>query len=245
MSDQPSLFLSRLRLNPRNRVVQGALADCHTMHRVVMSGFPLIATASARETLGVLYRPEIDDRGAVITVLVQSAVEPDWAELPGGDGSGQPVLLNGAGPGIAVRRIDDAYDAIEAGARLRFRLRANPTKRVGNGGSTGETQVGVGKRVGLYKDADRRSWIEGKLRTAGCEPLGVELRPDHLSGPSQRGRKEDDTRGKAHRLTFEAVLFDGLVEVTDPVALRRAIAAGIGSGKAYGFGLLSLAGGHG
>jgi CRISPR system Cascade subunit CasE len=38
------------------------------------------------------------------------------------------------------------------------------------------------------------------------------------------------------------VLFEGTLEITDPQQfLNRSIAAGIGSGKAFGFGLLSVA----
>jgi CRISPR system Cascade subunit CasE len=39
----------------------------------------------------------------------------------------------------------------------------------------------------------------------------------------------------------QAVTFDGLLRVTDPEALLAALAGGIGSGKGFGFGLLSLA----
>jgi CRISPR system Cascade subunit CasE len=37
------------------------------------------------------------------------------------------------------------------------------------------------------------------------------------------------------------VLFNGTLAVTDPERFRAALATGIGSGKAYGFGLLSVA----
>jgi CRISPR system Cascade subunit CasE len=37
------------------------------------------------------------------------------------------------------------------------------------------------------------------------------------------------------------VQFDGLLAIADPEAARGAVLAGIGKGKSYGFGLLSLA----
>jgi CRISPR system Cascade subunit CasE len=37
------------------------------------------------------------------------------------------------------------------------------------------------------------------------------------------------------------VLFSGRLEVTDAALFRDALAKGIGSGKAFGFGLLSIA----
>lgn len=41
--------------------------------------------------------------------------------------------------------------------------------------------------------------------------------------------------------TLFAVLFEGVLQVTDPDKLRIAVGAGIGSAKGFGFGLLSLA----
>jgi len=42
-------------------------------------------------------------------------------------------------------------------------------------------------------------------------------------------------------LTVGDVLFDGRLVVTDADRFRETLTAGIGSGKAYGFGLLSIA----
>ncbi len=45
------MYLSRLILNPRSRAVRRDLADCHSMHRTVMSGFPNVeAAGDARAT---------------------------------------------------------------------------------------------------------------------------------------------------------------------------------------------------
>jgi len=44
-----------------------------------------------------------------------------------------------------------------------------------------------------------------------------------------------------HKLKLLAVQFDGLLQVTDPKRLSETVRQGVGSGKAMGFGLLSLA----
>lgn len=54
------------------------------------------------------------------------------------------------------------------------------------------------------------------------------------------GWHEMQRTGKPN-LTFGAVLFEGVLRVTDAAAFRAALERGIGSGKAYGFGLLSVA----
>ena len=53
------------------------------------------------------------------------------------------------------------------------------------------------------------------------------------------GRPE---RGPAikQKLTFAGVLFDGHLEVTDASLFYETIRQGVGPGKAYGFGLLSV-----
>ena len=51
----------------------------------------------------------------------------------------------------------------------------------------------------------------------------------------------EPNRGPRRSLTFTAVTFEGLLRVTDIQAFREALKCGIGSGKAYGFGLLSIA----
>ena len=48
-------------------------------------------------------------------------------------------------------------------------------------------------------------------------------------------------RGSRQPVTFEAALFDGRLIITDKDSFLNALRQGIGSGKAYGFGLLSIA----
>jgi len=42
-------------------------------------------------------------------------------------------------------------------------------------------------------------------------------------------------------MTFGSVLFEGRLTIDDVEKFRETLAIGIGSGKAYGFGLLSIA----
>lgn len=48
-------------------------------------------------------------------------------------------------------------------------------------------------------------------------------------------------KGDKHSVTLDAVTFEGVLEVTDADAFRSVLANGIGPGKAYGFGLMSIA----
>jgi CRISPR system Cascade subunit CasE len=55
-----------------------------------------------------------------------------------------------------------------------------------------------------------------------------------------RGREYFHKNGAAHG-THSAVEFQGELTVTHPAQLRATVATGIGSAKAFGFGLLVLA----
>lgn len=232
------MYLSRLDLNPRSRDVQRDVLDCQAMHRRVMSGFPDLPAVdqNAREKLGVLFRVELEHRANALTLLVQSRVEPDWSRLPAG------YLRSGVASNPRCKAIDAVLTYLKPDLRCRFRLRANPTKRI-HERNTAQEEKWRGKRVDLFDDADRRKWLMRRSEEAGfvIEALEPESRGEvEVIGDERvhgrRGRGED---GK--RLTFGGVTFEGRLRVVDPVRFREALEKGIGPGKAYGFGLLSIA----
>jgi len=222
-------YLSRIHLNPRSGRVQHELADCQRLHCTILAAFPDISNDAARAALGILYR--VEDAVAPPQVLVQSAAAPDWSALPRDSILSDPHVL----------RIDQVYASLEEGQNFRFRLRANPTKRVFR-----ETPRGgrswVGKRVNLIREEDQIAWLQRKAEAGGFDLLRVTTARDV---PNVRTSAQPRTRGRrdGRQLTFGSVLFDGELRVTDPDRLRDTLKSGIGSGKAYGFGLLSIAAG--
>jgi CRISPR system Cascade subunit CasE len=71
---------------------------------------------------------------------------------------------------------------------------------------------------------------------ARCERLGITAdNPE-----SVRAEGYELHRGKGGTLRLSTVDFSGRLRVLDPVALRRALFAGVGHGKAFGCGLLLL-----
>lgn len=228
------MHLSKLTLNPRSRAVQSDLADCQQLHRTVMAGFPAVERSSARQDLGILYRADVSSATARITLLVQARERPDYGSLA------SDYLLEA--PVSTV--LDPLLDSLNDGARCRFRLRANPTKRV-HQANTSQGERWGGRRIDLRDDESRQQWLERKAEQAGFRLVAVQGRPD-IPAAAPTGSEtvigfRADQSGQRRRLTFGAVVFDGRLEVIDAAAFRRAIEAGIGSGKAYGFGLLSIA----
>ena len=228
------LYLSRLRLTTRNRAVQTDLSDCHAMHRRLLLAFPNLGGLSdARNHFGVLYR--IEPTASGVDILLQSTAAPDWSPLPDG------YLREPAAP---PKRVDPLYTAITAGQRLLFRLRANPTRRIGQRNLLHEAKW-RGKRVELRREDDQRAWLQRKGVESGFIPLVLRASPP-LPEPilDVRATEVSDHvigRHPAGRLTLASVTFEGRIRVTDPDAFRLALWHGVGSGKAFGFGLLSIA----
>ena len=231
------MYLSRLMLNPTHRQVQHDLADCHELHRTVMSAFPNIESDKndARAALCVLYRVDTSDRTGRINLLVQSGERPDWSHLP------RAYLIDSGSrsENPAIKDISVSYQQIGPGTPLVFRLRANPTKRV-SARSTTERSGAHGKRVDLRSEAEQLAWLARKGDEGGFNVIAVQAHPDVsnarvIPGGQVHGRHQHG------RLTFGSVIFEGSLRVTDPDRFLRTLATGIGSGKAYGFGLLSIA----
>lgn len=231
------LYLSRLILNTRSREAQRELADCNRLHARVMAAFPsTLGSTPAREHFGVLYRLDLLENPAQARLLVQSNHTPEWSSLPLGylapsaDDRGNP----------AVRSIEEELGRIQAGMQLRFRLRANPTKRVSAGNAEQDPRW-HGKRVELRRESEQLAWLERKAGEGGFQLLSVQMAgrsvPDVRvhEAPKQHGRRNDA------RLSFGVALFEGQLRVADAARFSETLRGGLGSAKAYGFGLLSVA----
>lgn len=225
MADE-AVYLSRLRLDPERREVWRAVADCHLLHRAVLAAFPTTPGSSPREAFGVLHRLDLDPAGRAPTLLVQSAAAPDWGRL------GSAAAWSAAGR-PDVKDITGAYAALAAGDRLRFRLRANPTRRV-NASHAGDDKL-AGKRVDLRDEESRLKWLARKGSQHGFVILAAEVRP------GSPGNRDWGRPAGGAPVRFGAALFEGVLEVADAAAFRATLRDGIGSGKAFGFGLLSVA----
>ena len=176
--------------------------------------------------------------GNRVVILVQSALRPDW------DYAFQNAqYLLDAPPQQKELALQLAEKEL-----YRFRLRANPTKKIDSASKT-ERLAGCkknGKRIGLFHENDQVAWLLDKGQKGGFTIPGQWREENGVKGPDFRVDviREGWVRcGKeGHRDgEFFAVRFEGLLTVTDPVLFRQALAQGLGSAKAFGFGLLSVA----
>jgi len=169
---------------------------------------------------GFLFRIDASSPGRAM-ILVQSAAKPDWH-----------YAFHNAGHLLAappqVKRLDLTFADRQY---LRFRLRANPTKKLSRGHSGRKNGV----RVGLYTEDEQRAWLDRKGVEAGFGVVSCDVVPE---GKARASKSAD---GAQVRMPLLSVRFDGVLEVTDPQALVNTLRGGIGSAKAFGFGLLSVA----
>lgn len=242
-----NLYLSRLILNPRSRQVSSEVAFPYEMHRTLMRAFPESASA-ARQEHGVLFRVDSPKSGQALILYVQSIVQPNWTFL---EKDGKYLDHSSPLPPVSCRDILPALGRMDAGRVLSFRLRANPTRRIGR-----KDDPLQGKRVGILKDEEQIAWLarKGKERTPGV-PGGFELVSMKQDGIPQketpllcvnvnpegtvRGRKHG--QGQEHTMKHHSVVFEGQLRVTDPEAFLQTVIHGVGTAKAFGFGLVTLA----
>ena len=172
------------------------------------------AFPSAEEGTGrVLFRLDMSKESNSIALLVQSEKEPDWRPLDEVEG----FLLEPA-------QSKPFSPVFHNGQPCRFRLRANPTVKR------------QGKRFGIVKEDEQLAWLHRKGKDGGFEPVSVVVSPER-----KMQDKMTDRARTPHNLTLVAVRFDGLLSVTEPVTFCQTLAQGVGSGKGFGFGLLSVA----
>lgn len=207
--------LTRIQLNPRHPAVVRDLTDAVGLHRTIMRLAPQNLGDRAREQAGVLFRLDEDDDGA--TLLIQTRTPPELDELPAGYGR------------TDTRDLAPMFKALTPGTHVRYRIAANASKRTRPTPEQEAQGHTHGKVVPLHGD-EAAAWWRRRSAEAGLDVhtvLATDLRP-------ARARKGP---GPRHALTR----FDGTATVTDPDILATAIVSGIGKGKPYGAGLLSLA----
>lgn len=204
------MYLSRLTLDLRDRKVQRTLQDPYRLHQALLLAFsPDVRGGGGR----VLFRVEPHEDDGLVRVLVQSHARPEWASA---------TLCER----LPLARVDAPKEltlSLGAGQTLRFRLRANPTRRAD------------GKRLPVLGEEQQVAWLRRKLDAAGFELVAARHHDEGMLRGSRR--KGED----AQQLTFLSVLYEGMASVVDPARATAAVEAGIGSAKAFGFGLLSLA----
>ncbi|MFN5515935.1 MAG: type I-E CRISPR-associated protein Cas6/Cse3/CasE [Cyanobacteriota bacterium] len=206
------MYLSRLVLNDRERRVYQDLANAHKLHQRIMQGFPDVKEDIATPRQDWHILYRQEPESDSLIILVQSTIAPDWERLPGG-------YLTA----VRVKSFDWSPQVLKPGNLYQFRLQANPSKR------DSKTR----KIIGFYQQEEQLNWLLNRSESWGFRCLDV----DPVPLPNTYGKK----RNQSGKISIHAVLFQGTLQVIDSDKLISALTTGIGRGKSYGCGLLSIA----
>lgn len=216
------MFLTHMALNPDRRSTRTLLESPQRVHAAVLAAFPPGASESGR----ILWRLDNPERHRLDLYLV-SPTRPSLDAMA--DQAGWPTQ-----PVWRTADYRPLLDSLEAGQRWIFRLRANPVKHVRN------AESGRGERVALLRPEEQVAWLVGRSGDLGFAVVAGEHGPN-VSVSERTTEKFRRGGPKGALVTLGMASFDGVLEVSDPGALRLALTGGIGSAKGYGCGLMTLA----
>ncbi|QDQ98569.1 type I-E CRISPR-associated protein Cas6/Cse3/CasE [Tomitella fengzijianii] len=222
------MYLTRMFLNPRRRGAMKLLGSPQAMHAAVMAGFPP-GTETTTPRGRVLWRV---DRPAPeqVALFIASPHEPCLVHLKEQAGWSTADAWH-------TRDYRPLLDGLCAGDQYNFRLVGNPTHR-------GKDSRGVTKVFAHVTVAQQEHWLLRKAELHGFSLTAPAAEGDGSGFPGPMMVADRQTRRfrrSGSSVEVGTARFDGVLEVTDPDALRMALCHGIGRAKAYGCGLMTLA----
>lgn len=214
------MHLTRFEINPARRVAPQLLTSPQKLHAAVLASFP--ESRDEPDEGRVLWRVDQGAHDAVLYVV--SPDEPDLSHLV--ETIGRPTY------GWQTRDYGPFLDKLATGDRWAFRLCANPVHNVPQPGG------GRGRRVGHVTVAQQSEWFQRQAGRHGFSVVdGSAGAPDVVL----RARRTLRFPRGQKTVTLSTAVFEGTLQVMDAAAVRAALVGGIGSGKGYGCGLLTLA----
>lgn len=202
------MYLSQCVLNTARPV------NPYLLHKKIWRLFP----DQEDEQRSFLFRVENLGQAGAQKILLQSRYKPQAAP-------GDLLLLQSKEINLA---------GINMHSRLKFILRANPTKKIKDQHAKLTNQGKV--RVPLIGEQEIMTWFKRQLQE--CADISDTelsmLRQDLLSF-----RKSNDKQ--QHFGKIQTVTYTGIITVSDHKLLIEKIYSGIGPAKAFGCGLLSIA----
>ena len=204
------MYLSRIELDLKKRDAMRALNNPNMIHGAIAAVF-------SEEDNRILRR--IDRIGDKAYLLIASPCKADLSHIARQFGTGiwdsadyQPLL-----------------DRIVDGGTYRFRLVANPTISVSS-----ESRNGRGMRHAHISTQYQEKWL---LDRCGKYGFYTDLSSFGVVGSKWYSFKK---RGEGPPVRLLAVAYEGILKVTNAEKLKKSLVSGIGRGKAYGLGLMTV-----
>ena len=207
------MYLSRVRLNTEKRQTQLALAAPEKLHGAVERCF---GTDCPRKRN--LWR--IDMLHDMCYLLILSEDRPELSHIR--EQFGYP------GEPDEIKTFDSLLGRIENGSVWHFRLKANPTHTVKQAGED------RGRVVAHVSEKYEMEWLHRRAEQNGFAVL------TEGSCVVGAGWKIFNKTGQRSRIRLKEVTFEGILRVEDRDLFCNALVNGIGRGKAYGMGMITV-----
>ncbi len=210
------MYMSRITLDSGRRETMRALQEAQLLHGAVESAFPGVKERR-------LWR--IDWVGNACHVLIVSREQPDLLKIqrqfgfPGPEHSG------------TVKDYRLFLESLENGQTLRFRLKANPVVSVPAKGPDSSVRGRIHAHV---TQEQQKNWLAERAQNHGFS-----VQTDSFDVTHTAWLRFEKNGGRT--VTLRVATFEGFLKVEHAERLREALTVGIGRGKAYGCGLLTLA----
>lgn len=213
------IYMTRMQLDLSKRKTMQALANPNLFHGALEQSFPVRKQKK-------LWR--VDPLRGKTYLLIVSREEPDLTS------AAEQFGFPEAKEKWETRRYNPLLEQLDAGSRWHFRLVAYPTH------SVMEKKDVSGQRGKVYPHVTPR--YQKKWLLDRAEKHGFELSEEAFQVVEDHSfffRKNSD---QGRRVSLLAVTFEGVLKVVNPDLFRETLIEGIGRGKAYGMGLLTVAG---
>ncbi|MDD2465400.1 MAG: type I-E CRISPR-associated protein Cas6/Cse3/CasE [Desulfobulbus sp.] len=213
ISTEVSFFLSLIQVShpEKKRIFR------YQLHQLIWLAYPCNPAGSNQPFLFHLTGKE-DNCG--VYCLVQSKEEPDWISAEHRNKGGSIQLKK-------VLGVKSVQFLIKHGDQFYFSLLACPIKNHFNGYSRG-------KKFPIFKRNDIENWFVRRSEGHGFKALRYEF-----SNQLTLVRKQE--QANAEEISLSTCQFDGLLEVVDSYEFSKALVAGIGPQKIFGFGMMTIA----
>lgn len=224
------ISFTRFLLNPQKRGGRKLLTNPQAMHAAVRASFPPHLESEAAR---ILWRVDHNSHEHVLYVIGPGEIDPRVIDEQAG-WPGRPAQSADYGP---------LLDSLRTGHERAFRLTANPVHSLPP--APGEKR---GKVLPHVTPAQQVDWLTRRAPQHGFEILrredgseGGDLEVIVDQRKDIQFSRRDSASSRAGKVALRTARFDGRLRVTDAGAFREALTQGVGRGKAYGCGLLSVA----
>jgi len=209
------MYLTRIALNTKRKATLCALTMPQKLHGAIECGFK-------GERRRNLWRIDWIDTNCYLLVLSETL--PDFTHIAGQFG------FPGTQPVWETKDYDPFLRQIEEGQVWKFRLRANPVHAVKEKGAQGR-----GKIIAYGTPDQQKNWL--LMRS---ENLGFSLEKDAFEVVHNEWKNFHKGQGENHIVSLHAASFEGILTITNADLFRKTLSEGIGRGKAYGLGMLTI-----